>query len=115
MIDAPAIKEILALYKKHGWTLRRVLLSATLQKKLSAVGQEIFGDVEVTTSPFDAAWFSRSSRPQSEAWELRLLSNEPFALVAVLDDGLDAVEVREIMQNTELRMMQTAQSGARSH
>ena len=35
MIETDSISEILAVYKKHGWTLRRVLLSAELSSKLS--------------------------------------------------------------------------------
>ncbi len=115
MIDAPAIKEILALYKKHGWTLRRVLLSAALQKTLSITLVEIFGDAEITQSPLNAAWFSRSSRPQSETWELRSLGETPFALIAFIDETLDSREAGEILRNIESRMVQASISGARSH
>jgi len=115
MIDASAIKEIIALYKKHGWTLRRILLSAALEKNLSTGLREVFGDAEITPYLLDAAWFSRSSRPQSETWELRSLCAAPFAIVAFIDDKLDPHEVVEILQNAELRMLQTMKSVIQSH
>ncbi|CAN5629799.1 MAG: hypothetical protein ACR2M8_01090 [Pyrinomonadaceae bacterium] len=115
MIDEPAIREILALYKNHGWKLRRVLLSSALEKSFSAASSEIFDDVEITQSTLDAAWFSRSARLKSETWELRLLDKSPFALIAVIDDNIDDHEIREILQNTELKMMQTTKKGMSSH
>ena len=91
MINGRQIAEILSLYKKHGWNLRRVLLSASAREKLPA---SLFGGAEITSSELDAAWFSRASPGGREAWELRTLSTAPFALVEVFEED-DEEEVRE--------------------
>lgn len=114
MIELSAINEILALYKKHGWTLRRVLISSALEKYLSTAIGEIFGEIEVVSSPLDAAWFSRPSRPKSETWELRHFSETPFALVEVINEGADDASVEETLRKTESKMIDVASSGLRS-
>ncbi len=94
MIDAHQIQEILTQYKKHGWSLSRVLLSPAARKILSASPENLFGEVEITSSEVDAAWFSRPSGKNGEAWELRRLSGTPFALFEIFDDD-DEEEIRE--------------------
>ncbi len=89
MIDRVVVGEIIAQYDKHGWTLRRALLS----HEGASILADILGDVEVKHSDFNALWFSRRSKPESEAWELRRLTVLPFALVAVVSDGTSADEV----------------------
>ena len=90
MIDPAAVGEILAQYEKHGWVLRRALLSSEGKLRFA----EILGEVEITIGDFDALWFSRKSKAESEAWELRRLTNLPFALVAVVptDAGTEELE-----------------------
>ena len=91
MIDERQTGEILAQYKKHGWNLRRVLLSAPAKAKLPA---SLFGGVEIISSELDAAWFSHASPEGREVWELRSLSMAPFALVEVFEED-DEEAVRE--------------------
>lgn len=106
MIDSAAIADILALYKKHGWKLRRVLLCAEVRRDLQPSDAGLFETAEVRDSAFDALWFSRRSKPDSEAWELRRISSSPFALVVVIEDT--AKEEREdILTATEERMLET--------
>ncbi len=106
MIDAATVREIITLYQKHGWTLRRVLLSDRVRTKLSKAPADIFGTVEVAKSDLDAAWFSRSSRTDRTAWEIRHLSETPFALVEVIDDETDADQAAQVLKDTEVRMME---------
>jgi len=94
MINAAQIGEILTQYKKHGWTLRRVLLCAPTREKLQGSLATLFGDAPVVSFETDAVWFSRASAGGSEAWELRRLSDAPFALVEVFHAD-DEEEVRE--------------------
>lgn len=94
MIKAGQIAEILSLYKKHGWILRRVLLSDALKTTLADSLERIFGAAEIRSSEIDAAWFSRASKADQEAWELRVLSETPFAFVEIFDDD-DEDEIRE--------------------
>lgn len=104
MIDAAAIRETISLYRKHGWTLRRVLLSMPTSKSLLTDPADLFGDVTVIESELDAAWFSRSSRPECTAWEIRHLSEVPFALVEVIEDSSDSEQSNEIFANAEAKM-----------
>ena len=115
MIDAAAIVEIIALYKKHGWTLRRVLLSESLRKGLSTAGPDLFGEAEVTAAELDAAWFSRSSRPNRTAWEIRHLSETPFALVEVIEDETNADDTSELFRDTETKMIEMTAKRPRSN
>lgn len=115
MIDAGSIKEIIALYAKHGWTLRRVLLSEPLRTSLSTRVEEIFGSVEIAGSELDAAWFSRSSRPESTAWEIRHLSENPFALVEVIDSGTDPSDAEEMFRKAESKMLEATTKRRRTN
>jgi len=94
MIKAGQIAEILSLYKKHGWILRRVLLSDALKKSLPAPLENILGAAEIRSSEIDAAWFSRPPNANQETWELRRLSETPYALIEIFDAD-DDDEIRE--------------------
>ena len=91
MISHGQIQAILAQYKKHGWNLRRVLLSSETKGNLPA---SLFGNALIVASNVNALWFSRPSFEERETWELRALSNVPFALVEVFEID-DEEEVRE--------------------
>ena len=112
MIGAEQIKEILTQYKKHGWNLRRVLLSAKASANLPAA---LFGQAEIKQSELNAAWFSRASSEGREAWELRHLSATPFALVEVFEAD-EAESVREEIRTAlETRLKeQASKAGSRS-
>ncbi len=101
MISGKEIGEILSLYAKHGWILRRVLLSDKLRESLT---EELFGDAEIVSSKLDALWFSRVSN-KNEAWEIRHLSNTPFALVEVFPEATSDKEREEILNETQTRLM----------
>ena len=104
MIDAEQIQEILTQYRKHGWKLSRVLLSEPTRKILTASLKKLFGDAEIVSSGIDAAWFFRASGKGGEAWELRRLSETPFALFEMFDDD-DEEEIREeTRQEMQTRM-----------
>ncbi len=102
MIKPEQIEDILSTYEKHGWTLRRVLLSDGLRVSINDALQDLFGGAEIVSSPFlNALWFSRASRKSAEAWELRHLSQTPFALVDVFlpeDDETAREERRKAME-----------------
>lgn len=106
MITEAQIAEILSLYKKHGWTLSRVLLSAELEKNLSENGGKLFGAVETVSSQIDAAWFTRLSKNNNVAWELRHLSSAPFALFEVFGADADEDFRREKLSEMENRLIE---------
>ena len=105
MTQAARISEALALYKKHGWTLRRVLLTEKSRQELSRSLDELFGGAEITAYEKDAAWFSRPSRDGNEAWELRLFGEAPFALVDVFGADQDEKERAEARRALEQRLI----------
>ena len=105
MIGEQQIREILAQYKKHGWNLRRVLLSAPIEENAA---RTLFGQTEIVPSKLNALWFSRASFAEREAWELRWLSDAPFALVEVFEAD-DEEDVREdARQEMETRLLELA-------
>lgn len=101
MIDSSAIEKIVAQYVKHGWTLRRVLLSD------DGPDSGAFGEAEILRSDLNALWFSRSTRPDSTAWELRHLSTAPYALVTGVPFEADPQGTDAILSETEIRMRET--------
>lgn len=105
MIDPEAIRSIIGTYEKHGWKLRRVLLSAELEATLR--GNDLFDHAKVRSAEVDGIWFSRRSRRGVEAWELRAISLSPFALLENIPDDLSQEEVEDILQRTEERLAET--------
>ncbi len=94
MITAEQIQDILSLYARYGWTLRRALLTDKLKNSLTDSIENLFATAEIRESEIDAVWFSRPSENDKEAWELRRLSETPYALFEVFEAD-DEEEVRE--------------------
>lgn len=94
MINRRQIEEILSLYQKYGWKLRRVLLTENLKNELVNELGELFGAAEICSSNCNGAWFSRAAGDERETWELRYLGSQPFALLEVFE-AEDEEEVRE--------------------
>jgi hypothetical protein len=104
MIGAVVITEILSVYKKHGWTLRRVLLSDKLKTSLGNDGEDLFDGIKPSDSTLDGLWFSRASKGSLEAWELRHLGANPYALVEVMETAIAEKERDERLRETQIRM-----------
>jgi hypothetical protein len=105
MISPEQIQAILAQYEKHGWLLRRVLLSAEMRNLLP---DALFKQAEIVASDLNALWFSRASFNGSETWEIRLLGGAPFALVEIFEAD-DEEEVREeARQEMQTRLLEQA-------
>lgn len=102
MIDIPAVREILAAYKKHDWLLRRVLLCEASANLIASGSIDLFSETEVKRADFDAAWFSRAPRPGCVAWELRSLGHRPFALVERADEN--SPEFESVLAEAEQRL-----------
>lgn len=92
MTGPDEIGEIVATYQKHGWLLRRVLLSAALKTSLGSQADTLFGDVPLINASQDAAWFSRPPGPGGVAWEIRYLGGVPFALLENIDEADEGFE-----------------------
>ncbi len=104
MISAVQIREIVRQYEKHGWTLRRVLLSPATRESLADALETVFGETPIHSVEIDALWFSRLSAG-GEAWELRRLSGSPFALVKVFDDKDDEAVRDQARHQIEKQMI----------
>jgi hypothetical protein len=97
------ITQIIDQYKKHGWNLSRVLLSASSRNSIDA---GVFGHAPIIESDLDAAWFTRSSTPGHITWELRALSGTPFAVLEVFDVFTADDEREERLKAVEQRLRQ---------
>lgn len=95
------LSEIVALYRKHGWQLRRVLLRP---ESLSEFDQNAKTDVPITEGAVDALWFSRPSQEGREAWELRLLAENPYALFETFEEDETEEQRDELRQEMEARL-----------
>src|SRR2546423_13235487 len=101
MISPDLIRQIIALYERHGWKLRRALLRSETRAAL-AEAEEIFGDATLNEADFDALWFARPSHAKREAWELRLIAEQPYALFEAFEadeNEEDREDVRREMEN----------------
>ncbi len=108
MIKANVIRDILAQYKKHGWNLRRVLLLPETKENLFDSLKTLFGEVPIEFAEINAAWFSRPSANKREAWELRHLSEVPFALFETFEENIDKDVLREKLSEMETNLKEKA-------
>ncbi len=100
MKPSDLIKQTVGTYQKHGWQLRRVLLRPETRTELDAEPDFDFqplGAAQVKEASIDALWFSRASHERREAWELRLLADNPFALFETFEED-ETEEQREEMR-----------------
>ena len=91
---------IVANYVRHGWQLRQVLTRSISASDVRA--EAIFGDAPFVESDFDALWFARPSHQGREAWELRLVAEQAYALFEAFEAEEaepDRLEARKEMEN----------------
>jgi hypothetical protein len=93
-MSAELTREIIATYQRHGWQLRRALLRPETLQAIGSDARELFGDASQRESDFDALWFARASHVNREAWELRLIAEQPYALFEAFE-ATEAEEDRE--------------------
>ena len=93
-------KEIIATYQHHGWELRRVLLKPTTRSDLGEQAAELFDEAKLIESEFNGLWFARLSQAGREAWELRLVAEQPYALF----EAFEADETEEEREEARIEM-----------
>jgi len=96
------IKEILDTYQKHGWALRRVLLRPETRAEFS--NHPSFAGALLEEGEVDGLWFSRPSYEGREAWELRLLAENPFALFETFEKDETEEQREEMRREMEARL-----------
>jgi hypothetical protein len=99
------IREIIGTYEKHGWQLRRLLLRPETNHELhSEVSSLPLSGVTIESGAVDALWFSRDSQAEREAWELRLLAENPFALFETFEKDENEEQREELRREMEARL-----------
>lgn len=78
------MNDIIATYERHGWKLRRVLARPEAVSPISQASV-LRPDAALSESDVDALWFARPSHAGREAWELRLISEQPYALFELFE------------------------------
>lgn len=101
------IQEIIATYRRHGWQLQRVLLTPPTREALSA-HMRVFEDATIHDAEFDAMWFARTSPAQREAWELRLVAEQRYALFEAFEADEADEEREDVRREMENRMRENA-------
>ena len=97
MKTADLFTEVMAMYRKHGWQLRSLLLRPESRVELQSQLPE---NLPIKDETFDALWFSRPSHDNREAWELRLLAQTQYALF----ETFEADETEEERDDLKLEM-----------
>lgn len=113
MATTELMKEIIATYQRHGWTLRRVLARPETLAAVSQAG-DLFGEAQTLESDFDAVWFARASQEQREAWELRLIAEQRYALFEAFEADEQEEDREEARREMENRMRAHVTSGSSS-
>lgn len=98
------ISETIANYRKHGWTLRRVLLRSSTRNEINDAASPGLTDAPVEESEIDALWFARPSHGGREAWELRLVADTPYALFETFEPDEPEEEREELRREMEARL-----------
>lgn len=99
------LEEVLGIYKKHGWQISRVLLSAETLKKIGE-DDPVLSGLPLEQGDVDAVWFERPSRGGKRAIELRWLNETPFALFELVDESDTAEKIEELRKSVESRLAQ---------
>jgi hypothetical protein len=101
-------EEISATYRRHGWRLARVLMSAETLAELrgsdGAEGAVQFENVAVGEAEVDAMWFARASAAGREAWELRLVAETPYALFELFEADEAEEDREDVRREMEARL-----------
>ena len=96
--------EIVTTYRKHGWSLRCILITTETRAAVAALAKTLFEDAKVEAAAIDALWFSRPSHEQREAWELRLVADTPYALFETFESDEPEEQREELRREMEARM-----------
>lgn len=70
------------------------MLRMETRAQINSQVETLFGDTLIKDAEVDALWFSRNSHEGREAWELRLMSETPYALFETFEPD-EAEEDRE--------------------
>jgi len=107
MSHSNLIREIVGTYQKHGWHLRRMVLGPETRAEVDAEiasGSLLLDGANIQEGSVDGLWFSRKSFEDREAWELRLLAENPFALFETFEKDETEEQREEMRREMEARL-----------
>jgi len=104
MKKADSFTELVATYRKHGWELKEVLVLPETRPELNINELTSLNSDAVRDVTIDALWFSRPSHHKREAWELRLLSENQYALFETFEEDETEEQRKEMRQEMEARL-----------
>jgi len=93
--------QISETYERHVWRVARVLVTDGGREELSA---QLSQDVAGVDAGIDAVWFARPSHASREAWELRLMSEQAYALFEAFEADETEEDREEARQEMEHKM-----------
>ncbi len=98
--------ETLETYRTYGWELARVLMRpATLAELRAVSGGEEFESLPAREFSLDAMWFVRpAGEGGREAWELRIVSESPYALFEVFEPDEAEEDREDVRREMEAQM-----------
>jgi len=107
MTQSDLINDIVGTYQKHGWQFRGVVLRPETRAELDV--EPAFASLQLDGSQIevgevDGLWFSRPSHEEREAWELRLLAENPFALFETFEKDETEEQRQEMRHEMEARL-----------
>ena len=102
------IDETLATYRRHGWRLRRALLTPEVRARLTVSDGQMFEDAVIEDFAVNALWFARASHAGREAWELRLVAETPYALFETFEADEEEEDREEVRRDMEARLREFA-------
>lgn len=108
MNSLDSLAEVIDAYRRHGWQLRRALLTAATLAETRARESELFESLPIAEAPIDALWFARPSHQNREAWELRLVAETPYALFEAFESDETEEQREEMRREMEARMREYA-------
>ena len=117
MAQLKKFQDALAMYRKHGWQLARVLARAETLAEMSASGGGdaegacVFEGVSAMEAAVDAMWFKRPSQGGREAWELRLVGEPPYALFELFEPDEEEEDREDVRREMEARLREHAEPG----
>ena len=104
------IVEIVGTYQKHGWQLRRALLRPETRNAFNAgFDSSTIHTIQIEEALVDGLWFSRASHAEREAWELRLVAENPFALFETFEKDETEEQREEMRREMEARLREYVQ------
>ena len=100
-------KQIAATYEQHGWNLRQVLVDSATEFGGPEIAQAFPGSMTMA-GEIDALWFARPSQGGREAWELRLVAEQPYALFEAFEADESEEDREEARREIEHKMREYA-------